>query len=52
MSLYEFVTSFIGPVPESFEFIYVILTLIIAILIVATFMSLFYFVLNLVRGVH
>lgn len=52
MSLYEFVVSFVGEVPEQFEFIYSILTLIISLSVIGTFSSLFYFVLRLVRGVH
>ena len=40
MSIYDFVVSFIGTVPEQFEFIYAILTLIISILLVGTFTSL------------
>ena len=40
MTIYDFVVSFVGTVPEPFEFIYSILTLIISILIVGTFTSL------------
>lgn len=43
MTIYEFVVSFIGTVPEQFEFIYSILTLIISILLVGTFTSLVLF---------
>ena len=50
MTLYEFVVSFIGEVPESFTFIYTILTCILAISMIGTFSSLFYFVLKLFRG--
>ena len=50
--MYEFVGSFVGEVPQQFEFIYSILTLILSITIFGTFSSLFYFVLRLVRGVH
>lgn len=50
--MYEFVVSFVGEVPQQFEFIYSILTLILSITIFGTFSSLFYFVLRLVRGVH
>ena len=39
MTIYEFVVSFIGEVPEPFTFIYSILTLIISILLVGTFTS-------------
>ena len=50
MTLYEFVVSFIGEVPEPFIFIYTILTCILSISIFGTFSSLFYFVLKLFRG--
>lgn len=50
MTLYEFVVSFIGEVPESFKFIYTIITCILAISMIGTFSSLFYFVLRLFRG--
>jgi len=43
MSIYEFVVSFVGEVPESFTFIYSILTLIISILVLGTFTSLVLF---------
>ena len=50
--MYEFVVSFVGEVPQQFEFIYSILTLILSITIFGTFSSLFCFVLRLVRGDH
>lgn len=43
MTIYDFVVSFVGTVPQQFEFIYAILTLIISILIVGTFTSLVLF---------
>lgn len=43
MTIYEFVVSFIGQVPEQFTFIYSILTLIISILLVGTFTSIILF---------
>ena len=52
MTLYEFVVSFVGEVPEQFTFIYTILTCILSITIFGTFSSLFYFVLRLLRGVR
>ena len=52
MTIYDFVVSFVGEVPEQFTFIYSILTLIISLSVIGTFSSLFYFVLRLVRGVH
>ena len=48
--MYDFVVSFIGEVPEQFNFIYTILTLIISIMIFGTFSSLFYYVLRFFRG--
>ena len=50
MNLYQFVVDFIGVVPEQFEFIYVILTLIISISIFGTFSSLMYVILRIVKG--
>ena len=50
MTIYEFVVSFVGEVPEQFEFIYTILTCILSISIFGTFSSLFYFVLKLFKG--
>lgn len=50
MTIYEFVVSFVGTVPEQFEFIYVILTAILSLIILGTLPSLFYFILRLIRG--
>ena len=50
MTLYEFVVSFIGTVPSAFEFIYTIITCILAISMIGTFSSLFYFVLRIFKG--
>ena len=49
--MYDFVVNFVGEVPENFIFIYSILTLIISLFVFGVFISLFYFVLKLVRGV-
>lgn len=49
--MYQFVVDFIGVVPEEFEFVYTILTIILGIAILGTFTSVFYFVLRLIRGV-
>lgn len=51
MTLYNFVVSFVGEVPQEFQFIYTILTLVISVTIFGTFSSLFYFILKLIRGV-
>lgn len=50
MTLYEFVVSFVGEVPEAFTFVYTILTTILALIILGTLPSIFYFVLRLFRG--
>lgn len=50
MSIYEFVVSFVGTIPEQFEFVYTILTLILSLIILGTLPSIFYFVLRLFRG--
>ena len=50
MTLYEFVVSFIGEVPEAFTFIYTIITAILALIILGTLPSIFYFILRLFRG--
>lgn len=48
--IYQFVVNFIGEVPEQFEFVYTILTTILALMFFGTFTSLFYWVLHLVKG--
>ena len=50
MTLYDAIVSLIGTLPEEFEFIYAILTLVVALMIVSVFSSLFYFVLRFIRG--
>lgn len=50
MNLYQFVVDFIGEVPTEFQFIYVILTLVIAFLFFSTFISLLYWIVNLFKG--
>lgn len=50
MNIYDFVVSFVGVVPEQFEFIYTILTIIISIMLLGAFSSLYYFVLRLIKG--
>ena len=50
MTIYEFVVSFVGEVPEQFEFIYTILTGLLSFIILGTLPSIFYFVLRLFRG--
>lgn len=50
MSIYEFVVSFVGEVPEQFEFIYTILTAILSLMIFGAFSSIWYFVVRIFRG--
>ena len=50
MTIYEFVVSFVGTVPEQFEFVYTIITTIFCIMLLGAFSSLFYFVLRLFKG--
>lgn len=50
--MYQFIVDFVGPVPENFEFIYVILAGILGIAVIGSFTSIFYFVLRLIRGVN
>ena len=50
MTIYDFVKSFVGEVPEQFEFVYTILTTIFSIMIFGAFSSLYYFVLRLFKG--
>lgn len=51
MNIYDFVVSFMGPIPEQFEFVYTIITTILSIMILGAFTSLYYFVIKLVKGV-
>lgn len=50
MNLYNFVVNFVGTVPSEFEFVYVILTLILSIIIFGTFSTLFYIPIRILRG--
>lgn len=49
--MYQFVVNFVGEVPEHYQFIYSILTLSLSITFFGVFVSLFYWILKLVRGV-
>ena len=42
MSLYEIITNLVGPLPTEFTFIYSILTLVLAMLVLSFLFSLFY----------
>ena len=48
--MYDMIKSLIGSVPIEFEFIYVILTLVLAVLLLSFLFTLFYIPINLVRG--
>uniref|UniRef100_A0AAU8B5R3 Uncharacterized protein n=1 Tax=Dulem virus 59 TaxID=3145770 RepID=A0AAU8B5R3_9VIRU len=50
--MYQFCVDFIGQVPEQFQFVYVILTLVLSILFFSVFTSLFYWILKLFEGVR
>lgn len=49
--MYDFIVDFVGTIPTEFTFIYTILTLILSIAVLATFTSIFYFVLRFLREV-
>ena len=49
--MYQFVVNFVGEVPEYYQFIYTILTLVLSLTFFGTFVSIFYWILKLVRGV-
>lgn len=48
--MYEIMKELIGPVPLQFEFIYAILTLVLAFLLISLLFTLFYIPINMVRG--
>lgn len=48
--MYEIMKTMIGPVPVQFEFIYAILTLVLAFLLISLLFTLFYIPINMVRG--
>lgn len=48
--MYEMIKELIGPVPIEFEFIYIILTLVLAFLLLSFLFTIFYVPINLVRG--
>lgn len=50
--MYQFVVDFIGEVPEQFTFVYAIITIALSVLFLSVFVSLFYFILNLIKGVR
>ena len=48
--MYEIMKELIGLVPVQFEFIYAILTLVLAFLLISLLFTLFYIPINMVRG--
>ena len=50
MDLYQLIVNLVGPLPSEFTFIYSILTLVLAILILSFLFSVFYIPLNLLKG--
>lgn len=50
MNLYQLIVDLIGPLPTEFSFVYIILTLVLAMLILSFLFSVFYIPLNLVKG--
>ena len=48
--MYEMIKELIGVVPTEFEFIYAILTLVLAFLLISLLFNLFYIPINIVRG--
>ncbi len=50
MDLYQLIVNLVGPLPSEFTFIYSILTLVLAMLILSFLFSVFYIPLNLLKG--
>ena len=48
--MYEIMKELIGPVPVQFEFVYIVLTLVLAFLLISLLFTLFYIPINMVRG--
>ena len=48
--MYEMIKELIGVLPAEFEFIYAILTLVLAFLLISLLFTLFYIPINMVRG--
>ena len=50
MDLYQLIVNLVGPLPSEFTFIYSILSLVLAMLILSFLFSVFYIPLNLLKG--
>lgn len=48
--MYEMIKGLVGVLPTEFEFIYAILTLVLAFLLISLLFTLFYIPINMVRG--
>lgn len=48
--MYEMIKGLVGSVPVQFEFVYIILTLVLAFLLISLLFSIFYIPINMVRG--
>lgn len=48
--MYEMIKELVGVLPTEFEFIYAILTLVLAFLLILLLFTLFYIPINMVRG--
>ena len=48
--MYDIVKQIIGTLPTEFEFVYIIVTLVLAMLVISFLFSVFYIPINMLRG--
>ena len=48
--MYDIVKQLIGTIPTEFEFVYIIVTLVLAMLVISFLFSIFYIPINMLRG--
>lgn len=48
--MYDVVKQLIGTLPAEFEFVYVIITIVLCILVISFLFSVFYIPINMIRG--
>ena len=48
--MYDIVKQLIGTLPTEFEFVYIIVTLVLAMLVISFLFSVFYIPINMIRG--
>ncbi len=48
--MYDIVKQLIGTLPTEFEFVYIIVTLVLAMLLISFLFSVFYIPINMLRG--